>query len=175
MRQRQLPIDLKNWYDLKTDVPGLKEAARNIPPKFVGVKMYPLTLDYEGTMHHLKKHRRRALTLQEGLFAFTDNLKFANKFKYRPQFYIEGKGTDMQGFYTIMTDGTIIKGRSEDPERNLYVWSGNYPLFLHINPSRDETVNKGRRFDLHADRRSKRHASMVLGLPQDMPLNEICK
>jgi len=176
-----LPISPANWDALKRNIPGLEAAAQNlqrdpVPTKTSGfreVKIIDITANYEDSMRILGENGLRPMTYKEIFVKLGMDRKLKGQLKDRGLFWIDGKGIDIEGLYTIQPDGSLKKGLSGDREKNVLVTSGSLPLTLKVG-SNEETVSVWRRFQLDACANPLITASLVVGVPITMPINSIC-
>ena len=170
--KHKLPIDLGNWPALKTAVPGLVEASKQVASSFADIQIFkPRAADYKGVKALLGRDLR-LLTLQETLYLINYDQHFKEKLKGLP-FWLEPIGTDLNGSHVLQSDGSIKGGRSSDPEKNVEVWKGPLPLLLIVHSDSDTTANHYR-FTIAANSKAAGLCQAVVAVPMDMPIDKIC-
>jgi len=180
-KNSNLPVDPRNWSEMKKAIPGLKEAARG-PLRPISNISDLLVLycsfsgrgsTYEHSVRTLKEKEHRLLTLEEAAYILTHYPDKLNSLKGR-SFYIEGEGNGAGGYHTIRDDGSVHLEMSKNLERSLYYHSGNLNISLIILQDNEAIKNNGR-FCLDARNLPSNHVTAIVGLPKDMPVNSICK
>ena len=170
-----LPIAPGNWPELKRNVPGLDAAAKAVqslkqqeqrtPLRFSQIRSIDTKADYVGSMRILKENRLRPLTLYEVLSTIT----YARDLIYKHTgkwFYIAGKGTDGKlGIFTIQPDLSLKGGKSDNIEKNVHCFTGNYPLSFEIRTN-ELAANDGARYHLSAITPPDLHAPLIIGAPE---------
>jgi len=178
-----LPVAPGNWADVKKTIPGLEAVAQQVQrgasqvSKLIltNIRVFSADADYKSSLQFLKRQGLRLLTLEETLFAVTQSPDFVSKLKAE-KFYIGGKCTYKDGFYTIHRDLTLIEGNtSENPERNVLCTSGSAPMLFLVKADVYANAYNGRRFDLCADSSPADIVPVIVGFAQSMPLNSICE
>ena len=140
MRQKntnQLPVSPANWSAIKASVPGIAEAARGAQrptvektvPKFI--EIIETAADYADSMRILQERRLKPL-IYEGILLVLDlDPKRKEQLKGK-WFWIEGRGLEMRGDYTLQPDGSLKEGRSSNPEKIVQCIAGSQPLWFGV-------------------------------------------
>ena len=110
-------------------------------------QIYEKSANHKDSIAFLKSKGMRLLTYQEALVWLDKDSEAKSKLKGR-WFYLEGKGTQLSGYYTFNDKGELKEGKGEI-EKTVYVYSGNNPLSLGVRTD-NYTRDCGRRFDLVA-------------------------
>jgi len=125
--------------------------------------------DYSKSMKVLEDANLRPLKHQEILLLLINDsaLKESLKGKW---FYIEGKGMDKNGLFTVDNKGELVERKGMVSTENIVrVWSGSNPLSFVVN-SDINAAYYGRRFVLDAYGGPGVVASVVVGVAKDWKL-----
>ncbi|MGD0729434.1 MAG: hypothetical protein ABR981_05140 [Candidatus Micrarchaeaceae archaeon] len=121
--------------------------------------------DHSSSMKLLDEAGLRPLTYQETIHTLMNDSELKNALKGN-WFYLQGKGTEEDGFYTIDNEGELVKGKGASPEETVRVWKGENPLSLDVD-SDDYAADDGGRFGLVADGEPSVVAPVVVGVPKE--------
>jgi len=173
MRQKsanQMPVSPANWGAIKANVSGIAEAAKEAqrtsvetaPPRFANIEILNQKANHADSMRILNENGLRPVTYQEILIILDKDPKLKEHLKGK-RFWIDGVGTEMGGYHTLQSDGSLKKGRSEDPEKNVYCQSGSQPLLFYVGLVTDP-ASVDWRFLLAATDVSSSVAQVVVGV-----------
>jgi len=170
MKQKEHIVSPANWPAIKANIPGIADATREVQrttaqtatPKFTNIEILNQKANHSDSMRILKENGLRPVTCQEILFALDRDPVLKEQLKGK-WFWLEGKGTKMSEYHTLQPDYTLKKGRSKDPEKNIYCDSGNQPLVFGVN-SDTMSAEVGRRFYLYALDAPSDVAPVVVGV-----------
>lgn len=113
------------------------------------------------SMSLLQQNGFRPLTYQEAIVKIDQNPELKEQLKDK-WFYLDGKGSQLSGYYTFNDEGELTQGKG-DIEKTVYVWKGNQPLSLGV---RTVVIARGgeRRYVLIADVDPSNVAPVVVGV-----------
>ena len=106
------------------------------------------------------KHGLRLLSLKIALIEINKDKQLKQRLKGE-WFYLDGKGSQLSGYYTFNDNGELTKGKG-DIEKTVYVWKGKQPLSLGVHSVYNARLN-GWRFLLNAFNVPQVVASVVVG------------
>jgi hypothetical protein len=135
-----------------------------------GVFMAHTKANQKNSMNQLQQNGFRALTYQEALMKIDQNPELKEQLKGR-WLYLDGKGTELSGFYMFNEKGelakisgpAILKRGQGDLEKIVFVLKGSQPLSLLVQTD-DFARYGGFRFGLYATYGHSDVAGVVIGL-----------
>ena len=177
MKHKDLLVGSGNWDAVKKTVPGLEEAARGLyraRPTFIidDIRIFDKIANYEDSMRSLKEDGLRPMTYQEALSAIDKHIELKVRLAGK-WFWVDGRETRRIGYYTFQPDGSLRQGKSDDPERTVFIFKGSQQLSFGVDW--DEGAGLGGRFTIGQHEDPSSSAEVVVGVTKDMPVNSICK
>jgi len=177
-----------NWAAIKASFPGIAAAAngnqsttvQGTVGRFAGITVLDKEANSPNSEFILETHGLRPVTYQEILIALDRDWELKEKLKGR-WFWLEGKGVENGGDHTLQPDGSLKEGRSEDLEKTVYIMKEDSNLLRgeerrSLEVYTDEVaVITNRRYRLITTIGSAAIASAVVGIPEELPVNSICK
>ena len=168
-KNSNLPVDPRNWSEMKRTFPGLKEAARGpIKTKLLSIKdirILDIEANHTDSMRLLKENGLRPMTYMEAINAMVHNSQLKNKLIGKC-FYTNEVGTDKQGEYTIKPGGNLVKGSTLNPENDISFTKGPNPLSVIVE-SMDTHHLWCSRFEVNAQRGPETYSCVVVGIPDE--------
>lgn len=126
-----------------------------------GVSIAFTNANQKDSMSLLQQNGLRAMTYQEALVTIDKNPELKEQLKGK-WFWLDGKGTELSGYYTFNEKGELTKGKG-NIEKTVYAWSGSQPLSLSVRTDGDARFYE-RRYSLSAYGGPSGVASVVVGV-----------
>lgn len=126
-----------------------------------GVFIAQTEANHKNSMSLLQQNGFRPLTYQEAIVKIDQNPELKEQLKGK-WFYLDGKGSQLSGYYTFNEKGELTQGKG-DIENTVYVYKGNQPLSLVVLTDGDARDLEGR-FGLDADDDPSGVARVVVGV-----------
>jgi hypothetical protein len=126
-----------------------------------GVFLAQTEANQKNSMSLLQQNGFRPLTYQEAIVKIDQNPELKEQLKGK-WFYLDGKGSQLSGYYTFNDKGELTQGKG-DIEKTVYVWKGSQPLSLYVRTDVDAR-DLVRRFLLSAYLEPSVVASVVVGV-----------
>ncbi len=142
---------------------GMGKAAQ-VQPNEVrgsGVFVAKIRSDYNDSMALLRQNGLRPLAFREALVKIDQDPELKERLKGK-WFYLEGKGTELSGYYTFDEKGELFRGKGEI-ERTVYICDGPQPLSLVVLNGSYVRYDE-RRFGLDAYSGPDNIATAVVGI-----------
>ncbi len=127
-----------------------------------GVFIAQTEANQKNSMSLLKQNGLRPLTYQEAIIKIDQNPELKEQLKGK-WFYLDGKGSQLLGYYTFNDKGEFTQGKG-DIEKTVYVYKGSQPMSLDVYMD-DDAFFSERRFLLYANDGPHYVASVVVGVP----------
>jgi len=171
----KLPVAPENWEVLKQNIPGLDDAAQGTynPQRLSGIRVIETPAALTDTLRILEEQGLRLLTYREAFVILGADAKLKERLKEK-SFWLKEIGARADGDYTLQPDGSLKEGRAKDKEKAVSVYQGDQPVHLYVYPD-NQASWQHKRFNLSANVGPGHVTSMVVGLPQDTPINSICE
>ena len=126
-----------------------------------GIEFANTKANHKESMELLKLHGLRPLTYQEAIAILAQNPKLKKQLQ-GTRFYLDGKGSQLSGYYTFNEKGELTQGKG-DTEKTVYVYKGTQPLSLNVHTDADARWSE-MRYDLDADASPVLAAWTVIGV-----------
>ncbi len=117
--------------------------------------------DHKNSMSLLQQNGVRPLTYQEAIIKIDQNPELKEQLKGK-WFYLDGKGSQLSGFYTFNDKGELTQGKG-DIEKTVYVWKGSQSFSLGVHGDSNARRYE-RRFTLVAVSGPADVAAVVVGV-----------
>ena len=117
--------------------------------------------NHKNSMSLLQQNGFRPLTYQEAIIKIDKNPELKEQLKGK-WFYLDGKGSQLLGYYTFNDKGEFTQGKG-DIEKTVYVYKGSQPLLLAVH---EDYVARSvrRRYGLYAGDNPSAVVGVVVGV-----------